>query len=327
MTVRIPIDDEFAGTTARLLAETDPGQVPATLADMGWFELWEEDREVAARALFGQQGRLARTSPMLSLLVGAEASVGVDSSVAALLAVPDSAVNGWTAVDAGSPVTALAQLDALGNANLAVVAIVRDGQPELLSVSVSELDVYTLSGIDPALGLCRVDATRGVGGGDVLASGSDAEQSWTEAYALGRRLLVEELSAVVAEQLRIATEYAASRTQFGRAIGSYQAVKHKLAEVYVAAQTVRLAAEDAWASANPVAALVAKAHAGEATAVANKHCLQVLGGIGFTWEHPFHRHYRRALVLDTLLGSSHQLSEHIGATIIADQSLPTITDL
>lgn len=326
MTVRTEVGDAIGDTTARLLAATEPGEVPATLADMGWFDLWEEDREAAARALFGQQGRLVRTSPMLSLLIGAEIGGRADGYVSALLPMPAVGAGGWTPADGGS-VVALAQADALDIAELAVSAVMRDGRAELVGVPVSDLDVETLSGIDADAGLCRVDASRAVAAGEVIAFGQAAEQRWSVGYALGHRLLAEEISGLVGEQLRIAVEYAKSRTQFGRAIGSYQAVKHKLAEVHVAAQTARLAARDAWISTEPVAALAAKVHAGDAVEVANKHCLQVLGGIGFTWEHPFHTYYRRGLVLDALLGSAQQLCEHLGATLIADKKLPAITDL
>jgi alkylation response protein AidB-like acyl-CoA dehydrogenase len=131
----------------------------------------------------------------------------------------------------------------------------------------------------------------------------------------------------VSDVLAVTVEYARSRIQFGRAIGSYQAVKHKLAEVKVAVETAQLGADDAWSDAQSAATTLAKVHAGDAVKLANKHCLQVLGGIGFTWEHSFHTYYRRGLLLDSLLGSAEHLADDLGRTIAAEQRLPAVSVL
>jgi alkylation response protein AidB-like acyl-CoA dehydrogenase len=161
----------------------------------------------------------------------------------------------------------------------------------------------------------------------VLATGTEADAQWSTALALGRRLLAEEMIGVVAAQLDLTLEHARSRTQFGRQIGSFQAVKHKLAETHVALAVARLAADDAWIDTGPIAALMAKLHAGAAVQVANRHCQQLLGGIGFTWEHPFHRYYRRGRILDALLGSSQQLTTAIGRQISERRTLPSTAQL
>ena len=113
--------------------------------------------------------------------------------------------------------------------------------------------------------------------------------------------------------LALARQHALDRVQFGKPIASFQAVRHRRAETLVASEgaeaTLTLPSAD-----NPdLLALLAKAAAGKAALTAAKHCQQVLGGIGFTEEHDLHRHVKRVLVLDGLLGSSKELTRRAGA--------------
>lgn len=313
-------------TTAQLLETTEPGKVPATLAELGWYELLAEDERSAARALFGQQGRLARTSPMLSLLMGA-AATGEDAAQAtpALLPTLAAGATGWVEPGADGAISVLAQADALTGADFAVLAVRRGGAAELLRVPIASLTTTPVEGIDPPMGLAKVRAT--LDGAEQVASGADAEETWTASIALGRKLIAEEIAAVVARQLELAMEHATSRTQFGRLIGSYQAVKHKLAETLVAVRLAELAAEEAWNRPDAQAALMAKLLGGQSVEVAIRHCQQVLGGIGFTWEHSFHWYMRRGRMLDALLGSSAQLIPLVGAGIVESGELPVTASL
>ena len=127
--------------------------------------------------------------------------------------------------------------------------------------------------------------------------------------------------------LTLARQHALDRVQFGKPIASFQAVRHRLAETLVAIEgaeaTLTLPGTD-----NPdLTAMLAKAAAGKAALTAAKHCQQVLGGIGFTAEHDLHRHVKRALVLDGLLGSSRELTRKAGAGLRARGSAPRLADL
>jgi alkylation response protein AidB-like acyl-CoA dehydrogenase len=102
--------------------------------------------------------------------------------------------------------------------------------------------------------------------------------------------------------LELATTYARQRSQFGRPIGSYQAVSHRIADTYVEMELARsLAYWAAWCVGREpdrvagTAAAAAKAYATEGAVRACERAIQVHGGLGFTWEHPLHRLYRRAL--------------------------------
>jgi alkylation response protein AidB-like acyl-CoA dehydrogenase len=110
--------------------------------------------------------------------------------------------------------------------------------------------------------------------------------------------------------LEMARDYALERYAFGRPIGSFQAIKHKLADVYVATELARSNAYyGAWALARnapelPTAAAAARISANEAFFLAAKENIQVHGGMGFTWEFDCHLYYRRAKLLSLALGST-----------------------
>ncbi|MGW1497909.1 acyl-CoA dehydrogenase family protein [Streptomyces mirabilis] len=142
--------------------------------------------------------------------------------------------------------------------------------------------------------------------------------------AAGRRALGWWLLGAGRAMLALARTHVLDRTQFGRPLASFQAVRHRLAETLVAldgAEATLVAAED------DLGCLLAKAAAGQAALTAARHCQQVLGGIGFTAEHDLHRHVRRALVLDGLLGSARQLTREAGALIREGRSAPRLVQL
>ncbi|WP_410873421.1 acyl-CoA dehydrogenase family protein [Nocardia sp. A7] len=142
------------------------------------------------------------------------------------------------------------------------------------------------------------------------------------ALSEGRRALGWWLLGTGHAMLGLARTHALERVQFGRPLASFQAVRHRLAETLVAldgAEAALLVADEVALDCLPgdpaSAALLAKAAAGNAALTASRHCQQVLGGIGFTAEHPHHRHVRRTLVLDGLLGSARELTREAGTAI------------
>ncbi len=115
--------------------------------------------------------------------------------------------------------------------------------------------------------------------------------------------------------LALARQHALDRTQFGRPVASFQAIRHRLAETLVAIEGAEAALIAAAVEPDDLSYLLAKAAAGQAALTAARHCQQVLGGIGFTAEHELHRHVKRALVLDGLLGSSRDLTREAGRAL------------
>ena len=121
--------------------------------------------------------------------------------------------------------------------------------------------------------------------------------------------------------LEMAVDHARARVQFGRPIGSFQAVKHKCAEMLLEVETARSAAYyGAWAAARltgelAVAASVAKARCSDAYARVAADNLQVHGGVGFTWDHDAHLYYRRARSSRQLLGDALHHREEVARRI------------
>ncbi|RZQ63155.1 acyl-CoA dehydrogenase [Amycolatopsis suaedae] len=166
------------------------------------------------------------------------------------------------------------------------------------------LDVRTVRSLDFSRALAHVTLTgvtavhrlTGVGEGHVR----------TAATALA----AAEAAGVADWCLRTATEYARVREQFGRPIGSFQAVKHLCAEMLCRAEVAAAVAWDAARAADgdpgpaELAAATAAATALDAAVGNAKDCVQVLGGIGFTWEHDAHLYLRRALAVRQLAGGS-----------------------
>jgi hypothetical protein len=146
------------------------------------------------------------------------------------------------------------------------------------------------------------------------------------ALAAGRVAVGWWLAGSGRAMLALARQHAVDRVQFGQPIASFQAVRHKLAETLVAldgAEAVLRAA----APGDDFSSLLAKAAAGAAALTAARHAQQVLGGIGFTAEHPLHHHVKRVLVLDGLLGSARELTREAGRRVLAAGSAPRIVDL
>ncbi|GAA4825191.1 acyl-CoA dehydrogenase family protein [Streptomyces ziwulingensis] len=161
--------------------------------------------------------------------------------------------------------------------------------------------------LDPSLPLRRVAA----GGPVPLADGRRALGWWL--LGTGRAMLA------------LARRHVLDRHQFGRPLASFQALRHRLAETHVALEGARAALSAA--REDDTSALLAKAAAGRAALTAARHCQQALGGIGFTTEHDLHRHLRRALVLDGLLGSARDLTREAGTLLLREGRTPRLVDL
>jgi alkylation response protein AidB-like acyl-CoA dehydrogenase len=145
----------------------------------------------------------------------------------------------------------------------------------------------------------------------LATSGDDATVDTTRSASVVENETPRFRAGAAAEALGIAqraldlgVEHAKTRMQFGKPIGTYQAVSHPLAQSYTDVELARsLVYWAAWCVAEederaPLAAAAAKAFATEAAVAACERSIQVHGGIGFTWEHPLHRFYKRAIWLE-----------------------------
>ena len=134
----------------------------------------------------------------------------------------------------------------------------------------------------------------------LLASGPDADRAVAAALAAGAAMLAAEQLGVAERCLEMTVTYLKERYQFARPIGSFQALKHRAADLWVAISQARAASRYAAACLAdgdvdaPVAVALAKAACGDAATLAAQECVQLHGGIGFTWEHPAHLYLKRA---------------------------------
>jgi alkylation response protein AidB-like acyl-CoA dehydrogenase len=163
---------------------------------------------------------------------------------------------------------------------------------------------------------------------DVVVAGESAVAAWDSVATAGRLALGYQILGAVGQMIDLAVDHARERVQFGKPIGSFQAVRNRLADAHVAREGAVAALSSAWDADDAfLAGLLAKSLAGRAARIAATQCQQVLAGIGFTAEHPFHRFLARALVLDSVLGSATELPEVIGARLISSGTIPRLVDL
>lgn len=176
-----------------------------------------------------------------------------------------------------------------------------------------------------------IDPTRPIAGIDchdaeaiALTEPADTEAVLTDLHNRALIALAAEQVGICDRLLEMTREYTMSRKQFGRQIASYQAIKHRIADLLLDLERARSATRYAAAhyDADPATASLAAAIAAAVAADAAQHLatdtIQLHGGIGFTWEHPAHNYYRRVLADETLYGNAtahrRRVAELLGLT-------------
>jgi alkylation response protein AidB-like acyl-CoA dehydrogenase len=195
-------------------------------------------------------------------------------------------------------------------ADLILVPVQPSQDTAYVAIDAADLHITPLDGLDLTRPVGRVEA-------DGVIVPASRQLLWYKSDVV--RLLAAvifgaEAVGIARWAVETAAEYAKLRHQFGRPIGQFQAVKHRCARMLVALEQAAAAVWDAARAldepAGPngegcrFAVAAAAALAGEAVVSCTHECIQVLGGIGFTWEHDAHLYYRRALTLQALLRSA-----------------------
>lgn len=305
----------------RHATETSSGAaLDAALADLGWHDALGADRRAAVSLLFECQGAANVTSSSLVRLLAA--GLGVDDRPLTVLLPPlrtSTAPGRLTGDRCAARGLATAELE---RSDTVLVVAASAGTHAAFAVSTSALSRRPLGGIDPGLGMLEVT-------GDISleAVASLGEVDWTATVALGHLALGHELVGTARAMLELARTHALERIQFGRPIGSFQAVRHRLADSLVAIEAAAALLAAAWDDPSPVYGSIAKSSAGRGARTVARHCQQVLAGIGFTTEHPFHRYYRRTVVLDQLLGAGSVLTAELGTQVLRSRTLPPVLPL
>ncbi|MBV9252321.1 MAG: acyl-CoA/acyl-ACP dehydrogenase [Acetobacteraceae bacterium] len=241
--------------------------------------------------------RIARGELIATLALAEGAGEPRESSIRAHI--EEACVTGtkWPVPDGMIAQLAVVAARGAGGVSLALV--------ELDGAGVSRRAVDT---VDPSRNHAHIEFAQAP-----ASSLGPAGQGWdTIRRVLDRAAILTAFEQVggASASLEMATAYAKERFAFGRPIGSFQAIKHKLADVYIATELARSNAYyGAWAlSADaadlPLAAATARVSASDAFFLAAKENIQVHGGVGFTWEFDCHLFYRRAKLLALSLGST-----------------------
>ncbi|MFD6802197.1 acyl-CoA dehydrogenase family protein [Streptomyces cyaneofuscatus] len=201
------------------------------------------------------------------------------------------------------------------SAGLLLVAAHTGGYPRsrtLLFLAPAQAEGLTrtrLTSMDETRPLARVelrDTPAELLGEDEVAS--DVCGALAAAGHTAAAVLAAEAVGAAAGALERTVAYVKEREQFGRAIGSFQAVKHRLADLYVRVEAARSAAY--YAAWDPAAGPLALAQALEAARTVAGEAVQLHGGIGFTWEHEAHLYVKRAAADELLFGPVHRLRDH-----------------
>jgi acyl-CoA dehydrogenase len=203
------------------------------------------------------------------------------------------------------------------SADIAVVAA-RGGALHVVDLTGPGVTREPVETVDPSRSHARIVFAAAPAERLVADGSGDAVRSLLDRAAV--MMAFEQVGGAQAA-LDMARDYALERYAFGRPIGSFQAIKHKLADVYVAVELARSNAYyGAWAlskdaSELPVAASLARIAATEAGWQAAKENIQTHGGMGFTWAFDCHLHYRRAKLLGLALGSAREWKHRLIAEL------------
>ncbi|GAA4594195.1 acyl-CoA dehydrogenase family protein [Planotetraspora phitsanulokensis] len=256
---------------------------------------------LATRALLGARDEAARE--LLGRLASGEVTAALAVSFAASPYTPPH-----PAVTLGADGTLTGRVTGVIGAEVADVLIVpvsaEGGDPALYAVDASAARIKTVASLD----LTRPIATVSFSEARARPVGSVAGVA--DALLLAAGLLASEQLGVAEWCLSTTVAYVKERKQFARPVGSFQAIKHRLADLWLEVVGARAAARNAAAllgagedAGVAVAVGVAQAHCGTVAVHAAEECIQLHGGIGMTWEHPAHLYLKRAKADEIALGT------------------------
>ncbi|PZS13905.1 MAG: acyl-CoA dehydrogenase [Pseudonocardiales bacterium] len=208
--------------------------------------------------------------------------------------------------------------DARSADQLLVPCLVGD-EPALFVVDAAATRRDAVGSLDLTRPLC--DVTFDAAPGELIASGADAVSAVQVALTTGAALLAAEQLGLAQRCLEMTVEHLLTRYQFGRQIGSYQALKHRMADMWAGVTQARAVARYAVtcvADGDPdaaVAASLAQAYCSPVAVRAAEECVQLHGGIGFTWEHPAHLYLKRAKADAIALGTAARHRARLGELV------------
>ncbi len=310
------VRDAIAGATSE-----PPAAVDAVLDEIGWREMLGAEPGAAVEIVFTALGTANRAASVLDDVVVSALGVEPRADLAVLLPRfaawdPPGRIDGE-------------HLSARGSR-----ACGRPPRPSCSSwltretIWLGQPFRWQPSTCAPCAGSIPTPSSRPCGSRSDGALGAPLDEgAWESAVALGRRALAHEIAGASRTMLELAITHAMERVQFGRPIGRFQAVRHRLADALVAVEALEAAAAAAADEPTPSTAALAKAIAGRSARTVAAHCQQVLAGIGFTTDHPFHRFMKRTMLLEGVFGSADEIVVDLGRGLLATRTVPTVIEL
>jgi hypothetical protein len=291
------------------------------LREFGWVEMLAEAPAPAIDIVFTAVGTLNASTSALDDVLLFGLGMEPDANVAVLL----PPFGAWSAPGRHDGDRLMASGTATLRARSATrICVVSTDGPSLRCTTVPPASAKLTpgEGLDPDAGYHAV-------GLDLVASGwvALAATRWDDAVALAQRAISHEIAGATRAMLDLARTHALDRIQFGKPLAGFQAVRHRLAEALVAVEALEATLVAAADEPNPMTAALAKAVAGNTARTVAAHCQQVLAGIGFTADHPFHRYLKRTMVLEGLFGRADDIEADIGRTLLATRRVPTLIEL
>ena len=192
-------------------------------------------------------------------------------------------------------------------ADVLLVPVAVPGGVEVHAVPVDAVPVEPVGSLDMSRQIADVDLDGAASTCVVPASSGDA--ATRQAVLLGAALLASEQVGLAQWCLDTTVAHLKQRRQFGRVVGGFQALKHRLADLYTRVESARSAARYAATTAatgdpdREVAASIAQAYCADVAVLAAEECVQLHGGIGMTWEHPAHLYLKRAKTAQLAFGT------------------------
>ena len=203
-----------------------------------------------------------------------------------------------------------------------VLLVPADGVPQalyLVDVAAEGVGKAPVTSLDMTRQLC--DLSFDDAPGTLIASGPAASRAVDAALAAGAGILAAEQLGLAQRCLDMTVAYVKERKQFARPVGSFQGLKHRLADLWVSVTQARAASRYAAAClaiGSPdagVAVALAKAYCSEVAVQAAQECVQMHGGIGFTWEHPAHLFLKRAKADSIAFGTADAHRAALGSLV------------
>jgi hypothetical protein len=293
----------------------------AVLAELGWLEVLDAEPRDAVALVFDALGSTIAPATALDDVVASAVGVQPRADLAVLLPQFGAWEPPGALVDGHVRAAGLATARVTTASDILVVCNAAS-DTRAVTIAASSIDAHPVRGIDPDAGFHAVRVElRPVG------NATAADAMWESAVALGRRAVAHQILGATRTMLGHARTHASERNQFGRPVGGFQAVRHRLAEALVAVESLEATLGAAGDEPNALTAALAKATAGRTARTVAMHCQQVLAGIGFTTDHPFHRLLKRTMLLEGLFGSADGIAVDLGRQLLASRRVPTLIEL